>query len=180
MYFGLGLYAYSKDWFAGGKQLGRLSIWGPAAFMLAVAFMLVGQGVFQNPATTTSLPAAYLLLYAMVRSFLLLAVLVTFCSLGMKYFSRPNRFINSMSDNSYYIYLVHIYFINVFQDVMEIWPNGPVEIKMLIVFALSLAISYPISRWIFKKLPRWWGLLILVALFFIVPVALGMLRGVGK
>ena len=35
-----------------------------------------------------------------------------------------------MADNSYYIYLVHIYFVNLFQDILEIWPGGPVEIKM--------------------------------------------------
>lgn len=179
-YFCLGLYGYSKNWFVDGRPLGRLSIWAPAAVILAVGFMLAGQALFKNPTATTSLPPAYLLLYALVRSFLLLAVLVTFCSLGVKYFNRSNRFINSMADNSYYIYLIHIYFINVFQDILMIWPNGPVEIKMLIVFALSLAISYPISRWIFKKVPRWWGLLILVALFFVLPVALGMVRGIGR
>ncbi len=178
--FGLGIYGYSKNWFLDGRPLGRLSIWGPAAVVLAIAFMIVGQNVFQNPTTTQTLGPAYLLLYAGVRSFLLLAILVTFCSLGVRYFNRPSRFIGSMADNSYYIYLVHIYFINVFQDTLEIWPNGPVEIKMLIVFALSLAISYPISRWIFKKIPRWWGLLILVALFFVAPLALTMLRGMGR
>ncbi len=113
-------------------------------------------------------------------AFLLLAVLVTFCSLGMRFFNRPNRFINTIADNSYYIYLVHIYFVNVFQDILMIWPNGPIEIKIVIVWALSLAISYPISRWIIKKLPRWWGLLIMVALFFVIPVVLTMVRGMGR
>jgi fucose 4-O-acetylase-like acetyltransferase len=174
--FCLGLYGYSRNWFLDGKPLGRLSMWGPAAIILAVAFMFVGQNVFQNPMTTQSLGPAYLLLYAAIRCFLIVAVLVTFCSLGMLYFNRPSRFVGSMSDNSYYIYLVHIFFISMFQDILEIWPGGPVEIKMLIVFAVSLAISYVISRWIIKKIPRWWGLLIMVALFFAVPLALTMLR----
>jgi glucans biosynthesis protein C len=179
-YFGLGLYGYSRNWFLDGRPLGRLSIWGPVTVLLAVAFMFVGLGTFQNPSTTQTLPPAYLLLYALVRSFLLLAVLVTFCSLGMKFFNRPNRFINTMADNSYYIYLVHILFINVFQDVLEIWPNGPIEIKIVIVWALSLAFSYPISRWIFKKVPRWWGLLIMIALFFALPLALTAVRQMSR
>ena len=160
--FGLGIYGYSKNWFIDGKPLGRLSIWGPAAIVLTVAFMIVGQSVFQNPISTQALGPAYLLLYAAIRSFLLLAVLVTLCSLGVQYFNRPSLFIST------------------FQDIMEIWPGGPVEIKMLIVFAASLSISYVISRWIFKKIPRWWGLLIMVALFFVVPLALTMVRQMGR
>jgi glucan biosynthesis protein C len=178
--FGLGIYGYSKNWFLDGKPLGRLSIWGPAVLILAIAFIFVGQNVFQNPTSTQALGPAYLLLYAVIRSFLLLAVLVTFCSLGVQYFNRPSRFINTIADNSYYIYLVHIFFVSMFQDILEIWPGGPVEIKMLIVFAVSLSISYVISRWIFKKIPRWWGLLIMVALFFVVPLALTMVRQMGR
>jgi glucan biosynthesis protein C len=175
-YFGLGIYGYSKNWFVDGKPLGRLNIWGPAALLLAVGFMVVGLSVFQNPTSTQALPPAYLLLYAAVRSFLLLSVLVTFCSLGMKFFNRPSRFISTMADNSYYIYLIHIYFVSIFQDMLEIWPQGSVEIKILIVFTVSLSISYAISRWIFKKTPRWWGLLIMIVLFFVLPVALTALR----
>jgi glucans biosynthesis protein C len=178
--FGLGIYGYSRSWFLDGKPLGRLSIWGPGVIVLTAAFMIVGQGVFQNPASTQALGPVYLLLYAAVRSFLLLAVLVTFCSLGVRYFNRPSRFINTIADNSYYIYLVHIYFVSLFQDILMIWPQGPVEIKMLIVFAVSLSISYVISRWIFKKVPRWWGLLIMVALFFVVPLVLTMVRQIGR
>jgi hypothetical protein len=59
----------------------------------------------------------------------------------------------------------------VFQDILAIWPGAPVEIKMLIVFAVSLSISYIINRW---------GLLIVVALFFVVPAVLMMVRGMGK
>jgi glucan biosynthesis protein C len=175
-YFGLGIYGYSKNWFLDGKPLGRLSIWGPAAILLAVGFMAVGLGVFQNPTSTQTLPSGYLLLYATVRSFLLLSVLVTFCSLGMRFFNRPSRFINTIADNSYYIYLIHIYFVSIFQDMLEIWPQGPVEVKILIVFAVSLSISYAISRWIFKKTPRWWGLLIMAVLFFVLPVVLTVVR----
>lgn len=175
-YFGLGMYGYSKKWFLDGKPLGRLSIWGPAAILVAVGFMVVGLRVFQNPTSTQTLPPAHLLMYALLRSFLLLSVLVTFCSLGMRFFNRPSRFINTIADNSYYIYLIHIFFVSIFQDMLEIWPQGPVEFKILIVFAVALSVSYAISRWIFRKTPRWWGLLIMVVLFFVLPVVLTTVR----
>ena len=64
--FGLGIYAYSKNWFTNGKQIGKLSLWAPATILLSAAFLIVGQDVFQNPMTTTALSPAYLLLYAAV------------------------------------------------------------------------------------------------------------------
>jgi peptidoglycan/LPS O-acetylase OafA/YrhL len=169
--FGLGIYGYSRNWFLDGKPLGRLSIWVPATILLAVGFMVVGQSVFQNPLSTQVLPPANLLLYASVRSFLLLSFLVTFCSLGIRYFNRPSRSISTLADNSYYIYMIHLFLVSTFQDMLMIWPQGPIEIKILTVFGVSLSISYAISRWIFKTTPRWWGLLILVIISLVLPLA---------
>ena len=87
--FGLGVYGFSKNWFVDGKQIGRLSLWAPATILLSAAFLVVGQDVFQNPLTTTVLSPAYLLLFATLRSFLLLSIIVTVCSLGVRYFNRP-------------------------------------------------------------------------------------------
>ena len=169
--FGLGIYGYSRNWFLDGKPLGRLSIWVPATILLAVGFMVFGQSVFQNPLSTQTLSPANLLLYASVRSFLLLSFVVTFCLLGVRYFNRPSRSISSLADNSYYIYMIHLVLVSTFQDILMIWPQGPVEIKILIVFGVSLSISYAISRWIFKKTPRWWGLLVLVIISLVLPIA---------
>jgi hypothetical protein len=55
-----------------------------------------------------------------------------------------------------------------------IWP-GPIEIKIAIVFGISLTISYVISRWIFKKTSRWKGLIILAVISFVLPVAATLL-----
>jgi glucan biosynthesis protein C len=172
--FGLGIYAYSKSWFAEGKQIGKLSLWAPATILLSAAFLVVGQDVFQNPLTTTALSPAYLLLYASLRSFLLLSVMITVCSLGVRYFNRPSHAISSLADNSYYIYLLHLFFVSTFQDILMIWP-GPIEIKIAVVFGISLMISYAISRWIFKKTSRWKGLIILSIISFVLPVAATLL-----
>ena len=172
--FGLGVYGFSKKWFIDGKQIGRLTIWAPAAILLSAAFMVVGQDVFQNPLTTTALSPAYLLLYAAVRSVLLLAIIVVVCSLGARYFGRPSRTISTLADNSYYIYLLHLFFVSIFQDILMICP-GPIEIKIVMVFAISLSISYAISRWIFKKTSRWKGLIILAIISFVLPVAATLL-----
>ncbi len=172
--FGLGVYGFSRKWFVDGKQIGNLSLWVPATILQSAAFLFVGQEVFQNPLTTTALSPAYLVLYATLRSFLLLSVVVTVCSLGVRYFSRPSRIVSSLADNSYYIYLLHLFFVSTFQDILMVW-QGPIEIKIAMVFGISLLFSYSISRWIFKKTSRWKGLIVLVIISFVLPVAATLL-----
>ena len=168
--FGLGVYGFSRKWFVDGKQIGQLRLWVPASILLSVVFMVIGQVVFQNPLTTTSLSPFYLMLFAAVRSFLLLSVIVTVCSIGVRYFSHPSHAISSVADNSYYIYLLHLFFVSTFQDILMIW-SGPIEVKIVMVFGISLSISYSASRWIFKKTSRWKGLIILAIISFVLPVA---------
>ena len=172
--FGLGVYGYSHKWFANGKQIGRLSLWVSATILLSAIFMVIGQDVFQNPLTTTALTPAYLMLYAVVRSFLLLSIVMTVCSLGVRYFNRPSYAISRIANNSYNIYLLHIFFVSTFQDILMIW-QGPIEIKIAMVFGISLLISYAVSRWIFKKAGRWKGLIVLAIISFVLPVAATLL-----
>jgi glucan biosynthesis protein C len=172
--FGLGIYAFSKNWFINGKEIGKLSFWILATILLSAAFLIVGQDVFQNPLTTTTLSPAYLVLYASLRSFLLLSMTFTVCSIGVRYFNRPSRAISSIANNSYNIYLLHLFFVSMFQDILMIWP-GPLEIKIAMVFGISLSISYAISRWVFKKTSRWKGLIILAVISFVLPVAATLL-----
>lgn len=176
-YFGLGIYAYSRNWLSDGLPLGRLRVWAPVAALLAVGFMVVGQRVFEHAASTQTLAPAYLLAYAFARAFLLLAILVTVCSLGVRYFNRPSHFISTLVDNSYYIYLVHLIFIAMLQDILlEVWPGGSLGVKIVVVFVVGLSVSYAMSRWIVKKIPRWWGLGAMCCLFLALPIVMGALR----
>jgi glucans biosynthesis protein C len=151
-YFGLGLYAHSRNWFTAVNPLGRLAIWAPAAFVLASVFVLLGQDMFLNPAETPGLSPAYLLLFASVRSFFLMSLVVAILLFASRYFNRPSRFIQTVADNSYYIYLIHIFIVFFLQDVLMVWPQGPVELKILSVCLVSFSMSYALSRWVFKKL----------------------------
>lgn len=151
-YFGLGVYGYSRNWFVNDNPLGRLSIWAPATVLLAAAFLVLGKDVFLNPATTMSLSPVYLFLFSVIRSSLLLSALMVFCSIGMRYFNRPSQLIHTLADNSYYIYLIHIFLVSILQDILMIWPEGPIVVKILAVFFISLSMSYALSRWVFKKL----------------------------
>jgi glucan biosynthesis protein C len=172
--FALGIYASTKNWFVDGRQIGKLSLWALTTILLSAAFLIVGQNVFQNPLASTALSPAYLLLYAAVRSFLLLSVIITVCSLGVRYFNRPSNVISSIANNSYNIYLLHLFFVSTFQDILMFW-QGPMEIKIALVFGISLLISYSVSRWIFKKTGRWKGLIVLAIISFVLPLAATLL-----
>ena len=75
-YFAFGVYAQSRGWFTDGKSLGSLVLWGPISAVLAVAYLVVGQPVFANTTGTANLSVGFLLVFAFLRSFLLLSLLV--------------------------------------------------------------------------------------------------------
>jgi glucan biosynthesis protein C len=144
-YFGLGVYAASKKWFADGQPPGRLGIWLSVTLLLSIALLAVGQAVFANPDTSHHLPAGLLLALALIRSYLCLSVLVVFVSYAIKYWNKPSPFNQRLAASSYGIYLTHITIIVPLQRALMMWSGGPALIKAGIVFFLGLAVSYGAS-----------------------------------
>ncbi len=153
-YFALGVYAQSHGWFARGKSLGRLGLWGPVTVLLAVTYLVVGQPLFADPTGTAAMPVGLLLTFAFVRSFLLLAVLVTLLIAGARYWAHSNGLDRQLSETSYNIYLTHFWFIVVIQGELMAWTSGSPEAKFAIVFLAALALSFAISRWVIGRFPR--------------------------
>jgi glucan biosynthesis protein C len=151
--FALGVFAYSRQWFAGDRFPGRLLIWIPIGLLLTVAFFSVGQDVFGHPSDSNLLPLGLLLAFSLVRTFLCLAFLVVFVAYARTYWNRPSVFNQKLAANSYNIYLVHLFFVYPFQNMLMIWPGGPAIAKVAIVFLFVLPISYGISRLI-DRFPR--------------------------
>ncbi len=170
-YFALGVYAQSHGWFAGGKSLGHLAVWGPLTALLAVAYLVVGQPLFADPTGTTQMPVGLLLTFAFVRSFLLLSVLVTLASAGTRYWARSSGLDRQLSDTSYNVYLTHFWFVVVLQEELLAWTGGSSEAKFAIVFLAALGLSYAISRWIIGRYPRAFAA-VLLALFVLGLVGL--------
>jgi glucan biosynthesis protein C len=70
--FALGVYAQSRGWFADGKPLASLTLWGAISVVLAIAYLVFGQPMFADTTGTANLSIGYLLVFAFLRSFLLL------------------------------------------------------------------------------------------------------------
>ena len=168
--FAFGIFAQSRGWFTDGKPLGSLTLWGAASALLAVVYLIFGQPVFADTAGTANLSAGYLLAFAFLRSFLLLALLVVFVSFGLRYWNHANKLDQQLAGTSYNIYLVHIFFVIALQEALLGWTGGLVPIKIAIVFLTALALSFGISRWILARHSRAFAMFILglfvVCLFF--------------
>jgi len=151
--FYLGVFAYSRRWFAGNEFPQRLSLWIPVGMLLTLGFFLVGRDVFIHHQDSHQLSPGLLLAFSFIRSSLCLALLVIIIAYARKFWGRPSPLNQKLSKNSYYIYLVHIFFVVFLQDVLMIWPGGPPMAKAAIVFLLVLPISYGISR-VIDRFPR--------------------------
>ena len=164
--FTFGVYAQSKGWFAEGKPLGSLALWGAISAALAVAYLLVGQPVFADTAGTANLPVGLLLLFAFIRSFLLLSLLVVFVSFGVRYWNHASGLGRQLAAASYNIYLVHFFIVVTLQIALLKWIGGPVPAKIAIVSLATLALSLVISRWILARHSRAFAVAILALFVF--------------
>ncbi len=164
--FTFGVYAQSKGWFAEGKPLGSLALWGAISAALAVAYLLVGQPVFADTAGTANLPVGLLLLFAFIRSFLLLSLLVVFVSFGVRYWNHASGLGRQLAAASYNIYLVHFFIVVTLQIALLKWIGGPVPAKIAIVSLATLALSLAISRWILARHSRAFAVAILALFVF--------------
>ncbi len=168
-YFALGVFAYSRRWFAGDEFPRRLSIWVPISLLLTVGFLVTGQRIFSNPATSLDVSTALLAPFSLLRSFLCLAFLVVIIAVALRYGNRVSAFNRDLAANSYNIYLVHLVLVVMFQHTLMVWPGGPPMVKAGIVFLLALLISYGISRLI-NRFPRGFAVFLL-GLFALMAVA---------
>lgn len=168
--FGLGIYAYQRQWFENAAFFKRPGIWAIASVILAAGYLLVGQEVFAHQADSQLLSPALLLAFAAIRSLLCPAILMLLVSFGFKYVNRPLALNQKLSTNSFNIYIVHIFFVAFLQDVLMIWAGGPPLAKIGIVLLIVLPLSYGISLLI-NRFPRVFTA-VLLGLFILAGFAL--------
>lgn len=161
-YFALGIYAGSRGWFADGKPLPSLPLWGAASTVLAAAYLLVGQPVFFGPAGAADLSPGLLFVFAFIRSFLLLSLLVVLVSFGRLWWNHSSGLDRQLSAASYDIYLIHYWFVVTFQIALLNWGGAPILAKIAMVFAAALGLSFATSRWVLARHSRWFAVVVLV------------------
>jgi hypothetical protein len=150
-YFGLGVYAYTKEWFRGGADLGRPWVWGLICFTLMVVNMLAGrslssEGVEPSPA----MGLAFVVLYPLWT----LSFLGLFIAFASRHWSRATALGRDLAANSYHMYLAHYVFVMTLPLLLSGWEAGASLVKFGIVALATLLLSYGTSKYVIKPFPR--------------------------
>jgi hypothetical protein len=149
-YFGLGVYACSRKWFTGGRDLGRPWPWGLACFLLLIVNMLVGRGITRTAEPSLALQVALAVLYPL-WTFSFLGAFTAFAS---RHWNRATPLEKELAANSYNMYLVHNVFAMTLPLLLSTWMEGPVLIEFGIVALATLLLSYAASRYVIGPFPR--------------------------
>ena len=130
-----------------------------------------GRGpVFTDLAGTANLSVGYLLVFALLRSFLFLSVLAVPVSFGARHWNHSSGLDRQLSATSYDIYLTHFWFVVAIQTALLEWVGGPVPAKVAIVFMAGLGLSYAISRWVLASHSRAFVVILLALFIFCLAV----------
>jgi glucan biosynthesis protein C len=149
-YFGLGLYAYSRKWFAGGKEFGQPWAWGAICFVLTVATMLVARSLTRAAEPSQGLQLAFAVLYPL-WTFSFLGV---FTACASRRWNRATSLNRRLAANSYNMYLVHYVFVLTLPLLLSVWAGGTALVKFGIVSLLTILLSYGVSHYVIRPYPR--------------------------
>ena len=149
-YFGLGVYACSRKWFASGKDFGRPGVWGVICFSLMVVNMLVGRSMTRAAETSVGLQIAFVVLYPL-WTFSFIGMFTTFAS---RHWNHATSLGRELAANSYEMYLGHYVVVMILPLLLSGWLGGPVLVKFGIVALSAILLSYGISRYVIKQSPR--------------------------
>ena len=148
-YFGLGVYAYSRKWFASGKDL-RPWVWGLICLLLMVINMLVGRSMTRAAEPSIGLQMAFVVLYPLWT----LSFLGAFIALASRRWNHATPLDRELAANSYNMYLVHYVFVMTLPLLLSAWIGGPALVKFGIVALSTVLLSYGISRYVIRPYPR--------------------------
>jgi len=147
--FGLGIYAFHKNWFVVGNIPGHFVFWTALSIILWLgkekALSILLENLF-----SPVLAAFFLFL----QTLLLFSILLTLVSFGKKFWNSSSRINLSLAENSYHIYMVHLLFIYLAQLFLRDWLVLSIYIKFVIVGLSAIFLSYLSSQYVIRPFPR--------------------------
>ena len=149
-YFGLGVYAYSKKWFAGGGEFGRPWLWGSICLLLMVVTVLVARSMTRAAEPSITLQVAFVVLYPLWT----LGFLGAFTAFASRRWNHTTSLDRELAANSYNMYLVHYVFVMTLPLLLSAWIGGPALAKFGAVALSTALLSYGISKYVIKRFPR--------------------------
>ncbi len=150
IYFGLGVYACSGNWFTRDNHFpGRPVFWAAVCAALSVAYLVILVRLLSDMQNT-----GLQMMAGVAGNFLTAAYLIVFMSLAPRYWNRPNKINESLAANSYNIYLIHLPIVVVLQLLLTHLPGIDSVMTFAAVFVVAFSTSYALSKYGLKKHPR--------------------------
>lgn len=163
--FSLGIYAYHKKWFSNGKAPGHFFFWlllsAVLWFCSEKVFVLLVQGFSMKLAAT----------YVLIKPLLYFSILLTLISFGINYWQSSSKINRTLSNNSYTIYLIHLFFVLVMQLLLQNRWDISIYTKFAIVSFSSILLSIVCSQYVIQKFPKR-SVVGMVILFLLISAAI--------
>lgn len=149
-YFCLGVYAYSRKWFANGKDFGKPWVWELICFVLMVVNMLVGRSMTRAVEPSMGLQFSFVVLYPLWT----LSFLGMFTAFASRHWTRSTPLGRELAAQSYNMYLVHYVFVMTLPLLLNTGLGSPTLVKFGMVALSTILLSYGISKYVIQHFPR--------------------------
>jgi len=149
-FFGLGCYAFSRNWFYDAVDFGRPWIWGVGCFLLFGGNIYVLMNLSRAVSPSLGFKLAFVIIYPLWT----LSFLGFFTMLALKWWNHATNLNRDLAANSYNLYLIHYAVPMTLPVLLSYWIGGPVVLKFLIVALLTVILSYGFSRFVLKPHPK--------------------------
>jgi len=156
IYFALGVYAFSRNWFVKDNNFpGHPLLWIAICIILCfgLGLIVILSNLLSNMESIQT-DSGLIITLMLLRSLLRETFLVVFMSIAFRYWNRPNKINETFAANSYNIYLVHLPLVVVLQFLLVNLLGTSSLVKFGIVSSLSFLVSYAISKYAIKPHPR--------------------------
>jgi glucans biosynthesis protein C len=170
VYFILGIFAYSRNWFKDGVVPGHYIFWASLSVVLFGVFVKVRDAIIQIVFSGSSVPAHYRVVYVGIRHFIVFTFLLMFVSFSVKHWNRSSKLNDALSASSYNIYLVHMLFVVTIQSFLNQWILGMAYFKFILVALGSVLLSFCISHFSIRPYPKRSiiGIIVLAGILFFI------------
>jgi len=153
MMFSVGIIAYRYGWFE--KMTRRhAKVWAITIFVTVIAFFVYFFVIFGADSDFSVFyggPNINALIFALVDNIACMGMIFVLIKLFYAKFNKQGKILKNLADSSFHMYLIHPFVVIPVSLGFAFIPLSPI-IKLVIVFLISVLLSYLISHFILQKI----------------------------
>jgi glucans biosynthesis protein C len=146
--FGLGIYAFHKNWLSSGLFSQNLFFW-----IVITILLMIGKEIAFASLVNHFTPIVGII-HVALKSFLVFSIIMTLMAFGGKCWNNGNKLNRVFARNSYIVYLIHFVIVLSIQLLMYKWLNVSIYFKFVIGSILSIVLSFLLSEFVVRRYPK--------------------------